>query len=364
MTTDAYGGLGGIAKYNRDFLSALCSYPDCTEVVAIPRLIPKEAGALPSKLTYITLGLKNKLNYVLTVLNVVCRNPRYDLIVCSHINLLPILFFIRFWVRAPSLLLIYGIDAWKPNKSRLVNFLVNNIYTFISISEITKRKFLNWTDLHRNKGLILPNAINISKYSPGPKIVSLQDRYGLAGKTVLMTLGRLSSDERYKGIDEIIELLPELARDIPNLGYLVVGDGTDLSRLQEKARSLGVVEYVVFTGIIPESEKVDHYRLADVFVMPSRSEGFGFVFLEAIACGIPVVASKVDGSREAVRDGKLGILVDPDKPEEIKAGILEALKRHRGIVPKGLDYFSYSNFKKRCHRIIDQVLARSKRGGS
>lgn len=183
MTTDAYGRLGGIAKYNRDFLSVLCSYQDFTEVVAIPRLMPKQPGALPSKLTYITLGLKNKPNYILTVLNVFRSNPHFGLIVCSHINLLPILFFIRFWIRAPYLLLIYGIDAWKPNNSRLVNFLVNKICTFISISEITKRRFFNWTELHRNKGFILPNAIDISKYNPGPKSASLQDRYGLAGVT-------------------------------------------------------------------------------------------------------------------------------------------------------------------------------------
>ena len=120
----------------------------------------------------------------------------------------------------------------------------------------------------------------------------------------------------------------------------------------------------IFTGLISEHEKVNHYRLVDVYVMPSRLEGFGFVFLEAMACGIPVVASKIDGSREAVRDGKLGILVDPDKPEEIKSGIIEALKRHRGVVLEGLDYFSYSNFEKRCHHIIDQVPGRRKRGVS
>jgi glycosyltransferase involved in cell wall biosynthesis len=81
--------------------------------------------------------------------------------------------------------------------------------------------------------------------------------------------------------------------------------------LQEKARSLGVHGRVVFAGYVPESEKADHYRLADAYVMPGRGEGFGIVYLEALACGVPVVASEVDGSREAVREGALGILVDP-----------------------------------------------------
>jgi phosphatidylinositol alpha-1,6-mannosyltransferase len=113
---------------------------------------------------------------------------------------------------------------------------------------------------------------------------------------------------------------------------------------------------VVFAGFIPEAEKADHYRLADAFVMPGRGEGFGFVFLEALACGIPVVGSRLDGSREALRQGELGILVDPDRPDDIQAGILAALKRPRGVIPAGLEYFSFENFAKRCHGILRQVL--------
>jgi len=89
--------------------------------------------------------------------------------------------------------------------------------------------------------------------------------------------------------------------------------------------------------------------------MPSKGEGFGIVFLEAMACGIPVVASKLDGSREAVRDGLLGILINPNEPEEIKAGILEALQRPRGSIPLGLDYFCYENFELRCHEILHYI---------
>jgi glycosyltransferase involved in cell wall biosynthesis len=87
--------------------------------------------------------------------------------------------------------------------------------------------------------------------------------------------------------------------------------------------------------------------------MPSYGEGFGIVLLEAMACGIPVVASKIDGSREAVRGGMLGVLVNPYDPEEIKEGILEALKKPKGIIPRGLIYFSSHNFERRCHKIID-----------
>jgi phosphatidyl-myo-inositol dimannoside synthase len=206
----------------------------------------------------------------------------------------------------------------------------------------------------------LPNSIDLGRFRSGPKNTALLDRYGLAGKTVLMTLGRLSSCESYKGIDEVLEVLPKLTEEITNVAYLVVGDGTDRRRLEEKVESLGVDKHVVFAGYVPESEKAAYYRLADAFVMPGRGEGFGIVYLEAMACGVPVVASKADASREAVRNGVLGILVDPSDQDDIKAGVLEALNRPKGVVPEGLDYFSYSNFERRLHRIIESITVAEK----
>ena len=180
-------------------------------------------------------------------------------------------------------------------------------------------------------------------------------RYDLAGRQVLMTVARLSSPERYKGIDEILELMPSLVREDPNLTYLIAGEGHDRPRLQSKAASLGVEQNVVFTGYIPEEEKTDHYRLADVFVMPGRGEGFGIVYLEAMACGIPVVASKADASREAVLEGQLGQIVDPGDLQEIRTAICKALLEPRAV-PRGLDYFSVERFAQRWNAVIDDTL--------
>jgi phosphatidylinositol alpha-1,6-mannosyltransferase len=87
--------------------------------------------------------------------------------------------------------------------------------------------------------------------------------------------------------------------------------------------------------------------------MPSRGEGFGFVFLEAMACGIPVVGSIADGSREALREGILGALVNPDDVDDMKRAVLSAVSQPRKV-PEGLDYFSYENFQNRLHRIVDR----------
>jgi glycosyltransferase involved in cell wall biosynthesis len=139
---------------------------------------------------------------------------------------------------------------------------------------------------------------------------------------------------------------------------LVAGDGDDKQRLERKAAALGLSRRVVFAGRVPEAEKADHYRLADVFVMPGRQEGFGFVFLEAMASGIPVVASKLDGSREAVLYGELGELADPDDREALKAAICRALRRPRQV-PDGLASFSYDKFRERLQNIIGGLKAES-----
>ena len=92
--------------------------------------------------------------------------------------------------------------------------------------------------------------------------------------------------------------------------------------------------------------------------MPGRQEGFGFVFLEAMASGIPVVASSLDGSREAVLDGELGELADPDDRQALKAAIRRALRRPRQI-PDGLTFFSYESFRERLHDIISSLRIES-----
>ncbi|MGO8699651.1 MAG: glycosyltransferase [Limisphaerales bacterium] len=205
----------------------------------------------------------------------------------------------------------------------------------------------------------MPNSIAIEDFGPGTKDKSLAARYGIQNRKVLFTLGRLSEDERYKGIDEVLEALPVLGQAVPNIVYMVAGGGNDRARLEQKATALGVEDRVIFTGYVPEEEKAAYYRLADAFVLPGWGEGFGIVYLEAMACGIPVVASKLDASHEAVRHGELGVLVNPKNPAELQAGILEALRRPKGVVPKGLDYFSFQNFCQRCHSIVDQILGQT-----
>src|SRR5439155_20996858 len=222
---------------------------------------------------------------------------------------------------------------------------------FVSVSLLTKQRFLEWAPVCKEQGHIIPDCVDLSKFGPGSKPAVLLDRYGLRGRRVIMTLGRLSAAERYKGIDEVLDILPSLVREMPDLMYLILGDGDDRLRLQEKARTLGLDRHVNFGGFIPEEQKADHLRLADAFVMPGRGEGFGIVYLEAMACGIPVVASKADASCEAVLHGRLGLLADPSNPQYIRTAIREALRRPRGV-QRELEYFSLDRFVERWHALL------------
>lgn len=278
-----------------------------------------------------------------------------DLVICGHINLLPIAWINSAWARVPLVLIIHGIEAWTPHKKKLIALLARRIDACICVSEVSQSRFISWSGVAIEKCYILSNCIDIDQFCPSSKNEQVLSRHNLKNKTVLMTLGRLVSAERCKGFDEVLEVLPRLIEHLPNVVYLIVGDGEDKNRLERKAISLGVADRVMFTGMISESEKMAYYSVADVFVMPSRGEGFGIVYLEAMACGIPTIASRLDGGREALRNGMLGILVDPGDQEEVKQAILAALSQPK-CRPVGLDYFSVSACEHRLHGILDHVL--------
>ena len=307
LATEAHGGFGGIAQYNRDVLEALSALDGVASVVVVPRLIdvgvlpvgdqPVRAGApdlgpvpdvsaalnLPPKVQYDLRGAAGRLAFIRASLRQ-ARGGGFDLIHCAHINLLPVAALVSRLTRAPLLLAIHGIDAWQP-RGRLNAWLAGRVPVLVvSVSAFTLRRFQTWTGIPDSRTALVPNTIRADRYGLGPRRPDLLARHGLHGKTVIMTFGRMAPGERYKGFDEVIDSLPALICHRPDLVYLAAGDGPDRPRLQAKAQALGVADRVVFPGRIAEADKADYYRLADAYVMPSYGEGFGIVILEALAC--------------------------------------------------------------------------------
>lgn len=358
LATDAFGGYGGIALYNRDVMTALSDDTQITSVVAVARWCSQPLEALPTKVEYHTGGTRNWLAYVLEAFRYAMQG-RFDAIICCHINLVPIAWILGKVLRVPIILQIYGLEAWQPTSWSLTNYLVKKVDVIVSISRFTLGMFTEWAALKHDRCFILPNAVHLDEYDPEVSGARFRQLFDLGGRKVLLTFGRLVSRERAKGFDEVLEILPALKEEFPELSYLIAGDGPDQVRLQHKATELGVADIVHFTGMVDEHQKNELYCASDLFVMPSRGEGFGFVFLEALACGLPSIGSTADGSREALLHGELGQLVDPDDPDALKAAIRRGLTRPKNV-PARLSHFGFPNFTARLHDIMSATLAGAK----
>jgi phosphatidylinositol alpha-1,6-mannosyltransferase len=196
------------------------------------------------------------------------------------------------------------------------------------VSNYTRKAVLEEAAVNENKVITVNNGVNSQVFKRTAVSSSLQAKYKPGGERILLTVTRLHP---YKGVDRMLESLPEISRAVPGVRYVVVGAGPDRPRLQELTARLGLQAQVCFPGRLALSEIVELYSLADLFVLLSREEppdveGFGLVFLEAAACGLPSVGGRSGGIPEAVDEGRSGWLVDPSDTREIAATIIDLLK--------------------------------------
>src|SRR5438034_3330125 len=185
LLTDAFGGHGGIAKFNRDLLNALCAYPEIEEVTALPRTITEDPGVLPDRLVYETQAARGKGMYVYHLGRLLAQRNSFDGIICAHIHLLPLATLAARRYRAPLTLIVHGIEAWRPPRISSLRQSLHSVNTFVSVSLLTKQRFLQWAPLRDEQGHIIPDCVDLSKYGPGPKPASLLKRYGLSGRRVI-----------------------------------------------------------------------------------------------------------------------------------------------------------------------------------
>jgi phosphatidyl-myo-inositol dimannoside synthase len=346
LLTDGYGGFGGVAQYNRDVIEALDGLDEIRQIEVLPRLADEVTGSLPAKMVHSLSGLGGAARFALVSLKRGLFGPKPDIVMCAHANLVGLAWLIAAIRRVPLMLVTYGVDVWQAPTSWLGRRGVIASKVIASISQHTADRMAAWHKFTPGQLQLWPNAIRPDDYGMAEPAPDLIARYGLAGKRVIMTLGRLDAREKAKGFDQVMEAMPELITRHPDLVYLIAGRGDDRERLEVKARSLGIADHVVFTGEVDEARKADHYRLATAYVMPSKGEGFGFVFLEALACGVPVVTGRFDGGYDAILQGQLGVAVDPQNRVELITGIEAALAAPH-VVPPQLHSFAFPEFQAR-----------------
>jgi len=243
---------------------------------------------------------------------------------CGHIHLAPLVSLICKPLGIPYTVLTYGKEVWQPlpSKSRWALQQADRIWT---ISRYSRDRACVANQLDPDKVEFLACAVDGDRFTPGLKSPALIEKYGLADAMVLMTVARLWSGDIYKGVDVTIRALPTIAQVIPDVKYLVIGRGDDQPRLAQLAEERGVNDRVIFAGFVPTADLVEHYRLADAYVMPSQ-EGFGIVYLEAMACGVPVLSGDADGSADPLQDGTLGWQVPHRNPVAVAQACIEMLQ--------------------------------------
>lgn len=347
LVTEAFGAGGGIARYNQNLMSALSQSACVSDVMVLPRYAAGSASTpaavrqlrpSPDRASWIGRSIR------------LAMQQRFDVVFCGHLNALPLAAWISQLQKASLWTQVHGIEAWQPRSDRHRRGLAAaSLVT--SVSRHTRRRLLAWADVPPARVRVLPNTFDPA-FAPRQAKSDLAARFGLIGKRVILTVGRLAASERYKGHDRIIRALPAVLRCVPDAMYLIVGSGDDQPRLAQLARQIGMAGHVVFAGQIPEPELPDVFALANVFAMPSTGEGFGIVFLEAAATGLPVIGGNRDGTLDALADGAIGRLVDPDSEQEIAVALVEALSGGSASQPAAVQRFAFQQFATHVDRLV------------
>jgi phosphatidylinositol alpha-1,6-mannosyltransferase len=217
----------------------------------------------------------------------------------------------------------YGMDLLEPSRSIRYRLLMKRTLRrasrILAISRYTA-ELAERAGAEARQIVMVPPGVDGQKFRPVKR--SSHSR-------VILSIGRLV--ER-KGFDMILRALPAVAKSFPDVEYWCAGDGPDRNRLQQVAEEMKIAKRVQWLGEISDEEKLKRYQTADVFVMPNRIsekersvEGFGIVFLEAGACGLPVIGGNSGGVPDAVVNGITGYLVDPMSAPEISQRLIELL---------------------------------------
>jgi len=272
------------------------------------------------------------------------RRERVTAIHVAHLYLGPIALVLRRLLGVPYVVYLHGGEMapymrW-PLVRRAAGAVIHGADRVVVNSDFTRRHYAALGMSHPRHDVLTP-GVDTGRFRPDADVRSVRSRYGLDGARVILTVGRLI--ER-KGHDVVITALPAIRRSIGNVRYVIAGTGPEEARLRALVREVGCENDVVFAGHVADGDLPQLYAACDVFVMPSRAldqrdgvEGFGIVFLEAGACGRPVVAGRSGGVTEAVLDGVTGIVVAPESVQEVAHAVARLLRDRSEAIRMGAE---------------------------
>ena len=284
-------------------------------------------------------------------------------IIVSHINMAFVGLLVKIInPKCQIWLIAHGIEVWRPLSLARRMFL-KKCARIICVSSFTQREMIRLHNVDPGKCVVLNNAID--PFMPSPSNFNkpryLQQKYKLADDDmILFTLTRLAITEQYKGYEQVIKVLGKIRLNFPKIKYVLSGqyDAAEEARIKQLTKQHKVEDIVIMTGFVSESELADHFLMADLFVLPSKKEGFGIVFIEAALFGLPVICGNVDGSMDAIRGGELGKAVNPDNLDELQSSIEAYLKTPLTIKARQnlqqlcLQYFNQDNYTNKLQKLL------------
>lgn len=368
LTLETFRAAGGIQSMNRALANSLQSlsvkhnwifdlYAYCD------RKADLEAKYLPEK--HFKAFDKHKIKFVLQSIR---TGLKADLIILTHINLSAIAWVIyllnpkcRIWLVA------HGIEVWRPLKLWKKS-IWNICEQIICVSRFTKNKVIALHQVPTDRCVIVNNILDPFLILPESfnKPHHLLKRYQVkTAQKVVFTLTRISASEQFKGYDQVIKAISQLRKQGKDTKYILAGpyDEAEKQRILQLVSDHDLNDNFLLAGYIDNQELADHFLLADVFVLPSKKEGFGIVFIEAMAFGLPVICGNADGSIDAVRNPHMGTAIDPDDPTALKKALIQQLDRvltietRKGIQEQCIKYFNQELYMQTLERLIKNGTA-------
>ena len=351
LVPDIFSSVGGIPRILQLYLKGLCDLG--AERNAGVRLVALNDSVLDSSdlRRYTNIHLDNwyvasrhKFRFIKAALKLV---RGCDRLVCGHVAQLPVAFVARlFHPRLHYYLVAHGIEVWRPF-SLAERVALRGATRVFCVSDFTRRELLKHCPLKEGRAIVVPNALDpfFANGAPAP----LADR-----PPVILTAARLSFSDRYKGVEDLIAAMPAVLETEPNARLRVVGQGDDLPRLQSLARQQGNLgTRIEFLGGIDDKRLVQELRDCRLFALPSRKEGFGLVYLEAMGQGRPCLGARAGGVPEVITEDT-GVLVEFGDIPAIAAGCIAGLRRawsEQALLDRA-QLFSYEHLKERLDSLL------------
>lgn len=328
--------IGGIAGYTYNLAKHLPQ-----ESVVVYALPDKQAKEFDAQNPWPTYRLKPYWSFIwphwlrlFFQLSALVSAEKIEMIYVNHV--LPVAYaayLIKKFKKVPYTLFLHGTDislaASTANKRKKFIQLCLSASAVVVNSEFLKNKLLGIVENLANVRVLYPCPADnfLETVKNQEEIDLLRSQLALSGKRVIITVARVAEG---KGYPHLVRFMPEILRQVPNTVWLIVGDGPKMAEVMAMVQKNNLQNVVRFLGSIAPADLPKYYHLADLFVLlthkdETHEEGWGTVFLEAAACGLPVVAGRVGGVEEAVLDKQTGMVVDIFQEKEAIESIVKLL---------------------------------------